>query len=362
MNQMRTKRALADVLAERIVVLDGAMGTEIQALRLVSADFHGKHFEGLGNDLTGNNDILNLTAPDAIRDIHLSYLAAGADIVTTNTFNATTVSQADYAMEEYVVEINAEGARVANEACDQAMEATPGRTCWVAGAMGPTNKTTSISPDVNDPGYRAIEFDTLKDSYKQAARALLVGGVDMFLIETIFDTLNAKACIYGLEELFEETDERRPILISGTITDLSGRTLTGQTPEAFWNSVRHARPLTVGLNCSLGAEGMRPYLVELSRVADTFICAYPNAGLPNEFGEYDEAADQTAGFVREWAEEGLLNIVGGCCGTTPAHIAAMRAAVDGVAPRHVPDRPTALRLSGLEPFTVSGAAGEEAPA
>jgi 5-methyltetrahydrofolate--homocysteine methyltransferase len=362
MIQMRTKKALVDELADRIVVLDGAMGTEIQALKLVSADYHGKHFEGLGNDLTGNNDILNLTAPDAIRDIHLSYLTAGADIVSTNTFNATTVSQADYAMEEYVAEINSEGSRLANEACDQLMAADPHRTCWVAGALGPTNKTTSISPDVNDPGCRAIDFDTLKDSYKQAARALLVGGVDLFLIETIFDTLNAKACIFGLEELFEETGERRPLLISGTITDLSGRTLTGQTPEAFWNSVRHARPLTIGLNCSMGAEGMRPYLVELSRVADAFVCAYPNAGLPNEFGEYDEQAEETAGFVREWAQEGLLNIVGGCCGTTPAHIAAIRKAVDGLAPRAIPERPAAMRLSGLEPFTLSTAASEEVPA
>ncbi len=353
MIQMRSKKALVDELTERIVVLDGAMGTEIQALNLVSADYHGKHFEGLGNDLTGNNDILNLTAPDAIRDVHLSYLAAGADIVATNTFNATTISQADYAMEEYVVEINSEGARLAHEACDQVMDSEPGRTCWVAGAIGPTNKTTSISPDVNDPGFRAIDFDTLKESYKQAARALLVGGVDLFLIETIFDTLNAKACIFGLEELFEETEERRPILISGTITDLSGRTLTGQTPEAFWNSVRHAQPLTIGLNCSMGAEGMRPYLVELSRIADTYICAYPNAGLPNEFGEYDEQAEETAGFLGEWAQEGLLNIVGGCCGTTPAHIAAIRKAVDGVAPRAVPERPTAMRLSGLEPFTLA---------
>ena len=360
MIQPREKASLADVLKTRIVVLDGAMGTEIQALKLVSADFHGKHFEGLGNDLTGNNDILNLTAPDAIRDIHLSYLAAGADIVSTNTFNATTVSQADYAMEEYVVEINAEGARLAHEACDQAMAAEPGRTCWVAGAIGPTNKTTSISHDVNDPGFRAIDFDTIKESYKQAARALLVGGVDLFLIETIFDTLNAKACIFGLEELFEETGEQRPVMISGTITDLSGRTLTGQTPEAFWNSVRHARPLTVGLNCSLGAEGMRPYLVELAQTADAFICAYPNAGLPNEFGEYDEVAEQTAGFVREWAEEGLVNVVGGCCGTTPAHIAAIREAVAGIVPRALPERPTAIRLSGLEPFTVGSGAGDGA--
>lgn len=340
-------------LAERILVLDGAMGTEIQALKLESADYHGKHFEGLGNDLTGNNDILNLTVPDSIKDIHIIYLEAGADIIATNTFNATTISQADYGMENYVDVINADGARLAREACDDMMARDPGRTCWVAGAIGPTNRTTSISPDVNDPGYRAIDFDTLKDAYKQAARALLSGGVDLFLIETIFDTLNAKCGIFALEELFEETGERRPIMISGTITDMSGRTLTGQTPEAFWNSMRHASPLTIGLNCSLGAKDMRPYLVDLSRLADTFVCAYPNAGLPNEFGEYDEEAETTAGFVREWAEEGLVNIVGGCCGTTPAHISALHNAVEGLAPRDIPSREPAMRLSGLEPFTVT---------
>lgn len=340
-------------LAERILVLDGAMGTEIQALKLETADFHGKHFEGLGNDLTGNNDILNLTAPDAIHDVHISYLEAGADIIATNTFNATTISQADYGMEEYVDVINVEGARLARTACDDMMVRDPARQCWAAGAIGPTNRTTSISPDVNDPGYRAIDFDTLKDAYKQAARALLSGGVDLFLIETIFDTLNAKCAIFALEELFEETGERRPVMISGTITDLSGRTLTGQTPEAFWNSMRHAEPLTIGLNCSLGANDMRPYLVELSRLADTFVCVYPNAGLPNEFGEYDEEAETTAGFIREWAEEGLVNIVGGCCGTTPAHIAALHRAVEGQPPREIPTREPAMRLSGLEPFTVS---------
>lgn len=343
-------------LKERILVLDGAMGTEIQALKLDSADFRGKHFERLGDDLTGNNDILNLTAPDAIRDIHISYLEAGADIIATNTFNATTISQADYGMEDYVDVINVEGARLARMACEEVMAREPRRLCWTAGAIGPTNRTTSISPDVNDPGYRAITFDTLKDAYKQAAQALLSGGVDLFLIETIFDTLNAKCAIFALEELFEETGERRPIMISGTITDLSGRTLTGQTPEAFWNSVRHAQPLTIGLNCSLGAKDMRPYLVELSGIADTYVCAYPNAGLPNEFGEYDEEAATTAAFMREWAEEGLVNIVGGCCGTTPAHIKALHEAVEGLPPREVPRRASAMRLSGLEPFTV--AAGE----
>ncbi len=347
----RAEHDIRQVLAERILVIDGAMGTEIQALKLESADFHGKHFDGLGQDLTGNNDILNLTAPDAIRDVHTSYLEAGADIVATNTFNATTISQADYGMEEYVDVINVEGARLAKMACDDVMS-RDGHPRWVAGAIGPTNRTTSISPDVNDPGYRAIDFDTLKESYKQAARALLSGGVDLFLIETIFDTLNAKACIFGLEELFEETGEPRPVMISGTITDASGRTLTGQTPEAFWNSVRHAEPLTIGLNCSLGAKDMRPYLAELSRVADAFICAYPNAGLPNEFGEYDEEAETTAKYVREWAEDGLVNIVGGCCGTTPAHIAALHAAVEGLPPREIPVRPPAMRLSGLEPFAV----------
>ncbi len=349
---MTTVQNLETALAERILVLDGAMGTEIQALKLSSRDYQGARFKGQSNDLTGNNDILNLTAPEIIRNIHGSFLAAGADIVATNTFNATTISQADYGMEEHVEAINFEGARLARAACDDLMSGEPGRTCWVAGAIGPTNRTTSISPDVNDPGYRAIDFDTLKDAYKQAARSLLSGGVDLFLIETIFDTLNAKSCIFGLEELFEETGERRPIMISGTITDLSGRTLTGQTPEAFWNSVRHAQPLTIGLNCSLGAQEMRPYLAELARVADTYICAYPNAGLPNEFGEYDEQAEATAGFVREWAEEGLVNIVGGCCGTTPAHIAALHEAVEGLSSRGQVEHPPAMRLSGLEPFTV----------
>lgn len=351
MTQERPEITLA--LAERILVLDGAMGTEIQALKLETVDYHGKHFEGLAQDLTGNNDILNLTAPDAIRDIHTSYLEAGADIIATNTFNATTISQADYGMEDYVDAINLEGARVAREACDAMMARDPDHVCWVAGAIGPTNRTTSISPDVNDPGYRAITFDTLKDAYKQAACSLLSGGVDLFLIETIFDTLNAKCAIFALEELFDETGERRPVMISGTITDRSGRTLTGQTPEAFWNSLRHASPLTIGLNCSLGANEMRPYLADLSRMADTFVCAYPNAGLPNEFGEYDEEAETTAGFVREWAEEGFVNIVGGCCGTTPAHIAALHNAVEGLPPREVPTREPAMRLSGLEPFTVT---------
>lgn len=346
-------RNIETALAERILVIDGAMGTEIQALKLETADFHGKHFEGLGQDLTGNNDILNLTAPDAIRDIHVSFLEAGADIIATNTFNATTISQADYGMEDYVDVINVEGARLACAACEHVMARDPGRVCWVAGAIGPTNRTTSISPDVNDPGYRAITFDTLKDAYKQAARALLSGGVDLFLIETIFDTLNAKCAIFALEELFEETGERRPIMISGTITDMSGRTLTGQTPEAFWNSMRHASPLTIGLNCSLGAKDMRPYLADLSRFADTYICAYPNAGLPNEFGEYDEEAETTAAFVREWAEDGLVNIVGGCCGTTPAHIKALHDAVQGLPARKLPNRSPAMRLSGLEPFTVA---------
>jgi len=348
-------RDIKTALAERILVLDGAMGTEIQALKLETADFHGKHFEGLGNDLTGNNDILNLTVPDAIRDIHISYLEAGADIIVTNTFNATTISQADYGMEDYVDVINVEGAGLAKLACEDVMAREPGRVCWAAGAIGPTNRTTSISPDVNDPGFRAIDFDTLKNAYKQAARALLSGRVDLFLIETIFDTLNAKCAIFALEELFEETGERRPIMISGTITDLSGRTLTGQTPEAFWNSVRHAQPVTIGLNCSLGAKDMRPYLLDLSRIADTYVCAYPNAGLPNEFGEYDEQPETTASFVREWAEEGLVNIVGGCCGTTPAHIKALHEAVEGLAPREIPERDPAMRLSGLEPFTVAAA-------
>ncbi len=347
----RTETEIRQLLDRRILVLDGAMGTEIQALRLESAHYHGDQFADHSHELKGNNDILNLTHPDAIRAIHSRFLDAGADIVTTNTFNATTISQADYGMQDFVDKINVAGARLARKACDD-HSARTGRPHWVAGAIGPTNKTTSISPDVNDPGFRAIDFDAIKNAYRQAARSLLSGGADLLLVETIFDTLNAKACIFAIEELFEEIGDRRPVMLSGTITDASGRTLTGQTPEAFWYSLRHVEPLTFGLNCAFGAQQMRPHLAELSRVVDTYICVYPNAGLPNEFGEYEEEPETTAHHVREWAQAHLINVVGGCCGTTPSHIAALSAAVDGLPPRLLPMRDQSMRLSGLEPLVV----------
>jgi len=342
-------RALA---AERILLLDGAMGTQIQALELDEAGYRGKRLTGWKSPLQGNNDILNLTQPDAIRDIHLSYFEAGADIVSTNTFNANAISQADYAAEALVNEINAAGARLAREAAVTA-EAADGRQRFVAGTLGPTNRTASISPDVTDPGFRAVTFDQLVAMYGEAVRALLSNGVDLLLIETIFDTLNAKAAIFACETVFAETGTRLPVMISGTITDLSGRTLSGQTPEAFWNSVRHADPFTVGLNCALGAKEMRPHLAELARVAETLICAYPNAGLPNAFGGYDEGPTETADLIGEFAEAGLVNVVGGCCGTTPEHIAEIREAVARHAPRQIARPKPYLRLSGLEPFTLT---------
>ncbi len=345
------ERALRQALNERILLLDGAMGTEIQGLGLDRDVFHGEMFADHPHALVGNNDILNLTAPEIISKIHRGFLEAGADIITTNTFNATTVSQSDYGMEKWVKRLNHDGARIARQACDK-ISADHDRACWVAGALGPTNKTTSISPDVNDPGYRAIDFDTIKTAYRDAARSLLDGGADLLLVETIFDTLNAKACLVAIREVFEEIGTCCPIIITGTITDASGRTLTGQTPEAFWYSLRHARPLAFGLNCGFGAQGMRPYLVEFARHVDTAICVYPNAGLPNEFGTYDEQPDETAGLIREWADEQLINIVGGCCGTTPAHTAAMRRVVEGLPPRPLPVKPPQMRLSGLEPLVI----------
>jgi 5-methyltetrahydrofolate--homocysteine methyltransferase len=345
------RRAAFEAAAvERILVLDGAMGTQIQGYHLGEAEYRGKRFAGYSVDQIGNNDLLNITQAGIVKEIHDAFLAAGADIVTTNTFNATEPSMADYRMERLIHEINYEGARLAREAADEA--ATPGKPRFVAGAIGPTSKTTSISPDVTDPAYRAISFDEIKDAYVVAAAALIEGGVDVLMLETVFDTLNAKAAIFGLEALFDDVGDRVPLMISGTITDRSGRTLTGQTTEAFWNSVRHAAPISVGLNCSLGAEQLRPYVAELSRVADTLVSAHPNAGLPNEFGEYDEPPEVTAGHLRAWAEDGLVNIVGGCCGTTPSHIHAIADAVAGLRPRLVPECPVALRLSGLEPFEV----------
>jgi len=341
-------RALA---AKRILVLDGAMGTIIQSLRLTEADFRGARFANWDRDLRGNNDLLNLTRPDAIRSFHLDYLRAGADIVESNTFTSTSIAQADYGLEGFAYELNREGARLAREACDAV--ATPERPRFVAGAIGPTNRTASISREVNDPGARAVTFDELVAAYREAARGLIDGGADIILFETIFDTLNAKAGIFAVEELFAQHGVRLPVMLSGTITDFSGRTLSGQTPAAFWYSVRHAQPLSIGLNCALGAKEMRAHIAELSRVADTLICAYPNAGLPNEFGEYDESPAAMAAMIGEFARSGLVNIVGGCCGTTPDHVRAIAAAVEGVPPRQIPSVPARMRLSGLEAFELA---------
>jgi 5-methyltetrahydrofolate--homocysteine methyltransferase len=345
-------RALA---AKRILVLDGAMGTLIQTLRLIEADFRGERFTDWPRDLRGNNDLLILTRPDAIRGFHLDYLRAGADIVETNTFASTSIAQADYGMETLAYELNREGARLAREAADEVTRETPDRPRFVAGAIGPTNRSASISPDVNNPGFRNVSFDDLVSAYSEAARGLIDGGADILLFETVFDTLNAKAGIVAAEEVFTEKGVRLPVMISGTITDLSGRTLSGQTPEAFWYSVRHARPLSLGLNCALGAKEMRAHIAELSRIADTLICAYPNAGLPNEFGEYDESPEAMAAMLGEFARAGLVNMVGGCCGTTPEHVRAIAAAIEGVPPRALPKIEPRMRLSGLEPFVGAAA-------
>jgi len=342
-------RALA---RERILVLDGAMGTMIQALKLDEEEFRGARFDAWNREVRGNNDLLNLTRPEAIRHIHLAYLRAGADIVATNTFSSTAIAQADYGMEGIAHELNVAGARLAREAAELASR-EDGRPRFVAGAIGPTNRTASISPDVSNPGFRAVTFDDLCAAYAEQARGLLDGGADILLLETIFDTLNAKAAIYAIEELFDAGAKRVPVMISGTITDRSGRMLSGQTPEAFWNSVRHAAPLSIGLNCALGAKEMRAHIAELARVADTLVCAYPNAGLPNEFGLYDESPEYMAELLGEFASAGLVNIVGGCCGTTPEHIGAIARAVDGTAPRAIPTPPRHLRLSGLEAFTLT---------
>ena len=344
---------LTTVLRERILVMDGAMGTMIQRHAPSEETYRGERFADWPSDLRGNNDLLSLTAPDLIRAIHDEYLRAGADLVETNTFNAQRISLADYGMQDLAYEMNLASARLAREACDAMTEETPDRPRYVAGALGPTNRTASISPDVNDPAARNVTFEELVAAYLEQAEGLVDGGADVLLIETIFDTLNAKAAIFALEQLFEDRDRRWPVIISGTITDASGRTLSGQVTEAFWNSVRHARPLVVGLNCALGAAEMRPYLAEVSRLADCFVSCYPNAGLPNAFGEYDEQPDQTAAVLAEFAESGLVNLVGGCCGTTPGHVSAIATVVKDRRPR-VPSRhDPAMRLSGLEPLNVT---------
>ena len=347
---MSAAQRLRDAACERILIFDGAFGTQIQNKGLVEADYRGSL--DLARDQKGNNDLLAITRPDVVDEITRAYLAAGADMVSTNTFSANRISQADYAAEHLVGDINRESARIARAAADD-YAAKDGRPRFVAGAIGPTNKTLSLSPDVNDPGFREVDFDGLKDVYREQCAALIEGGVDFILIETIFDTLNAKAGIMAAKEAARDAGRDVPLMISMTLTDLSGRNLSGHTVEAFWHAVRHAKPLTVGLNCSFGATQLRPHVQALSAAADTLILAYPNAGLPNELGAYDELPEETAAFVREWAELGLVNILGGCCGSSPAHIAAIAKAVAGIAPRRVPGCPGGTRLAGLEPMTIA---------
>ena len=350
MNSLQSRTAaLHKALSERILILDGGMGTQIQNCKLDEAAYRGQRFADWGQDVKGNNDLLTLSQPDIIRDIHLAYLNAGADVLETNTFNSTAIAQADYGMQELVYELNKAGAELAREACDAV--ATPDKPRWVAGVLGPTNRTASMSPDVNDPGFRNVSYAELVESYTEATRGLVDGGADIILVETVFDTLNAKAALYAVDEFFEGR-EALPIMISGTITDASGRTLSGQTTEAFYNSLRHAEPLLFGLNCALGPDMLRQYVAELNRIAECGVCAHPNAGLPNEFGEYDLGPDEMAAHIREWAESGLLNLVGGCCGTSPEHIAAIAKAVEGLPPRTPKPPSVQMRLSGLEPFNA----------
>lgn len=344
--------ALHKQLAQRIMVLDGGMGTMIQSYRLEEEDYRGERFAHWESDLKGNNDLLVLSKPEVIVEIHNGYLAAGADILETNTFNSTTIAMADYHMESLSAEINYEAARLARLCADEWTARTPEKPRYVAGVLGPTNRTASISPDVNDPAFRNVSFDQLVEAYRESTRALIKGGADLIMIETVFDTLNAKAATFAVETEFEALGIVLPVMVSGTITDASGRTLSGQTTEAFYNSLRHVKPLTFGLNCALGPDELREYVAELSRIAECYVTAHPNAGLPNAFGEYDLEAKEMAEHIGEWARSGFLNIVGGCCGTTPAHIAAMVKAVEGVPPRVIPEIPVACRLAGLEPLTI----------
>ena len=343
---------LTSLLQQRLLILDGAMGTMIQRHKLQEADYRGLRFADHPHDLKGNNDLLLLTRPEIIRGIHAEYLAAGADILETCTFNATSLSQADYKLESIVYELNVAGARLAREVCDEFTAKDPQKPRFVAGVLGPTSRTASISPDVNDPGYRNVSFEDLVTSYTEAIRGLTDGGADIVLVETIFDTLNAKAALFAIEQFFQTTGRRWPVMISGTITDASGRTLSGQTAEAFWNSLSHIKPLSFGLNCALGANELRQYVEELSRICDCYVSAHPNAGLPNAFGGYDETPDQLADEIADWARHGFVNVVGGCCGTSPEHIAAIVRKVSGIAPRAIPVVEKKLRLSGLEPFNV----------
>ena len=351
MNREERLAHLKEEIKHRVLVLDGAMGTMIQGYGLTEADFRGDRFKDHPVDLKGDNELIGLVRPDILREIHLKYYRAGADIAETNTFGATVIAQADYKLESVSYEMNVVSARIAREAADIAESETPGRVCYVSGVLGPTNRTASISPKVSDPGFRNVTFDDLREAYKESTRGLIEGGADLILVETIFDTLNAKAALFAVSEVFEEVGIELPIMISGTITDMSGRLLSGQTPEAFWNSVSHVKPFSIGLNCALGAKEMRPHVHTLATVAGVNVSAHPNAGLPNEMGEYDESPEQMATLVSEFASSGLVNIVGGCCGTTPAHIHAIAEAVKKLRPRDLPEIEPRLRLSGLEPFT-----------
>ena len=352
MNRAERLAAIEREMARRILILDGSMGAYLQGFGLTSNDFHGERFIEHPMSLKGDSDLLVLTRPDVVTKVHEAYLAAGAEIISTNTFTATPVSQAEYALEEVVYEVNVDGARLAREACDK-FEAQDGKPRLVAGAVGPTTKLLSMSPDVGDPGRRDIDFDVMAAGYNEQIRGLIEGGADVLLIETITDTLNAKAALWGAWEAFDKTGVELPLWISGTITDRSGRTLSGQTVEAFYNSVRHAKPWAVGLNCALGPADMRAFLADLSRVAECPVSAYPNAGLPNAMGGYDETACSMEAHYAEWAKAGLVNIVGGCCGTTPEHITHMQRAVEGVTPRAPVSTATQLKLAGLEPFTAA---------
>ena len=346
---------LTEALQNRILLLDGAMGTMIQAHELSEQDFRGERFTDWPQELRGNNDLLSLTQPQIIRDIHVAFLEAGADIIETNSFNSTSIAQADYGLESVIGELNEASARLARAAVNHYNQLTPDQPRWVAGVLGPTSRTASLSPDVRDPAFRNVDFEQLVSNYTEAAHGLIRGGVDLLLIETVFDTLNARAAIYALESVFDELGHRLPLMISGTITDASGRTLSGQTSEAFWYSVRHARPLAVGLNCALGPTELRQHIETLAGISDCYVSAHPNAGLPNEFGGYDESAADMAAHIGEWASSGLVNIVGGCCGTTPEHIRALREAVDGIEVRKPNKLESVCRLSGLEPFTIDNA-------
>ncbi|MEJ6601689.1 MAG: homocysteine S-methyltransferase family protein [Opitutaceae bacterium] len=344
---------LNELFAKRIGVLDGAMGSVLQGYGLEESDFRGERFADHPSDLKGNNDLLCLTRPDIIQEVHERYFAAGSDMVETNTFSSTTIGQADYALESVVTDLNTAAVQCARRAAKAAEKATPGRRCFVAGAIGPLNRTLSMSPDVNRPEYRAVTWAQVVEAYTEQVRALVAGGVDTLLVETIFDTLNSKAALFAIATVFEETGTRLPVMISVTITDASGRTLSGQTINAFYHSIRHAKPFSVGINCALGARDMRPYMEELAAVAECYVTCYPNAGLPNAFGGYDEEPDDMAADLAEFANAGFVNVVGGCCGSTPDHISAIADAVKGLSVRPVPARSNTLQLSGLEPLTVA---------